>query len=324
MEANNNLKILVTGGTGFAGTHLIYELKQQGYTNIHSTSYGLLPENLTELLPEENFHKLDLTNAEATEQLIKDLKPNHIYHLASFAFVGESFARAHEVFGNNINLQVNILEAVRKYSPESRILIIGSGEEYGVSESDDELPIKEDHPLRPVNPYAVSKVTQDLLAYSYSISFGLQVLRVRPFNHIGEGQSTDFVVPAFVSQIVAIENGRQEELKAGSLEAARDFSDVKDVVKAYIRVMEKGKVNEVYNIGSGTGIKLSDLFEMMKSMTDVPVSVQQDKTRMRPLDVPVIIADISKISQLGWSPDIPLEKTLERIFAWYRAQADNL
>ncbi len=183
------------------------------------------------------------------------MQPTQIYHLASFAYVGKSFDKAEELLNNNILLQLNLLAAVKEFSPQSRLLVIGSAEEYGISLSDEEIPYDEDHKFRPINPYAVSKITQDMLAYVYYVSFGLDIVTVRPFNHIGERQSSDFAIPAFTNQVVAIERGEQEKLMVGNLTAIRDFTDVKDMMKAYIVAMNKGKKGEVYNIGSGTGVK---------------------------------------------------------------------
>ncbi len=307
-------RILITGGTGFAGSHLIEALLNEGYEDIYATSYGQVPSELKHLLPEHHFHQIDLTDATATTALIKEIQPDHIYHLASFAFVGESFARAGEVFQNNVTLQINLLDAVREHCPGARVLIVGSAEEYGISESPNELPINEEHPLRPVNPYAVSKVTQDLLGYSFGKSFNLQILRVRPFNHIGERQTTDFVVPAFISQVVAIENGKQDVLRVGNLNSVRDFTDVKDMVRAYITVMEKGLPLEVYNIGSGQGISMAELLEKIKALAKTEIIVEEDQSRMRPADIPEMVADPSKIKQLGWQPRISLDETIRRVF----------
>ncbi len=316
-------RILVTGGTGFAGSHLLEALLAEGYEDIHATSYSPVPAELQHLLPEHHFHQLDLTDAAATSALIKEIQPDQLYHLASFAFVGESFARASEVFQNNVTLQINVLEAVRQYCPSARVLIVGSAEEYGVSESPNELPINEEHPLRPVNPYAVSKVTQDLLGYSFGKSFNLQVLRVRPFNHIGERQTTDFVVPAFISQVVDIENGKQDVLRVGNLTSVRDFTDVKDMVRAYITVMEKGLPLAVYNIGSGQGISMAELLGKIRALAKTEVVVEEDQSRMRPADIPEMVADPSKIKQLGWQPRLSLDETLARVFQSLRNNSNN-
>lgn len=316
-------KILITGGTGFAGSHLVDALLHQGFHDIHVTTYSGENEYLAEFIGSENIHKVDLTNKEETANLIKNLQPDQIYHLASLAFVGKSFDQADKVLANNINLQQNVLLAVRDHCKKARLLVVGSAEEYGVSVSEDEIPVNENHPFRPINPYAVSKVAQDMLSYSYHISFGIDLVTVRPFNHIGERQSTDFAIPAFTKQIVAIENGEQTELKVGDLSTIRDFTDVKDMVKAYILVMNEGKSGEVYNIGSGVGIKMSDMVDMLSQLSTKEIKIVVDESRLRPHDIPKMIADNTKIKKLGWSPSIPIKETLERIIFWHR-QKENI
>ncbi|MEK7499376.1 MAG: GDP-mannose 4,6-dehydratase, partial [Patescibacteria group bacterium] len=234
------MKILVTGASGFAGSHLVEALKAVGQSDIYGTAYGN-SGYLATLLPQDHIIKVNLTDAEATSTLVEKVQPDQIYHLAAFAFVGESFDRAAELMQNNVTLQLNMLEAVRKHTPKAKLLVIGSAEEYGLS-TDKKEKINEDHPLQPVNPYAVSKIAQDLLGYSYQVSYGLNILRVRPFNHIGERQTPDFAIPAFAKQIVEVEQGKSNSLKVGNLDGVRDFTDVKDMVRAYITVIEKGKV----------------------------------------------------------------------------------
>lgn len=314
----NQPKILITGGTGFAGSHLVEQLLAQGYTDIHVTAFSSKASLVHTLLPQENIHQADLTNLESTVAVFQAVKPDQIYHLASFAFVGKSFERAHEVLSNNITLQQNVLQAVHTVVPDARLLVIGSAEEYGISFSEDEIPYTESHPLRPINPYAVSKATQSLLAFSYFISFELDIVMVKPFNHIGERQTPDFAVPAFTRQIVAIERGEQTELSVGNLDAIRDFTDVIDMVKAYIILMELGEKGEVYNVGTGVGIKMSDLLTQLINLAKVPITTTTDPSRFRPHDIPKMIANSAKIKALGWQPTIKLSDTLERIVNWYR------
>ncbi len=311
-------KILITGGTGFAGSHLVEALLAHGYSDIHVTSFGGTSEFMEKIISKENIHQLDLTNKENTELLIKELQPTQIYHLASFAYVGKSFDKAEELLSNNISLQLNLLKAVKEFAPNARLLVIGSAEEYGVSLSDDEIPCDENHKFRPINPYAVSKITQDMLAYVYYISFNLDIVTVRPFNHIGERQTLDFAIPAFINQVVAIENGEQEKLMVGDLNTIRDFTDVKDMVEAYIVVMSNGKKGEVYNIGSGVGVKMSDLVQKLASLSTKEIIIEEDKSRLRPHDIPKMIVNNDKIKSLGWSPKISLDESLARIIAFAR------
>ena len=306
-------KILITGGTGFAGSHLVEALQIEGYNNVHVTSYGGSSEYLEKLIGKDNIHQLDLTNKENTNSLIKKLVPDEIYHLASFAYVGKSFDKAEELLANNVTLQLNLLWAVKNFSPKSRLLVVGSAEEYGISVSEEEIPYDENHKFRPINPYAVSKITQDMLSYAYHVSFDLDIVTVRPFNHIGERQSPDFAIPSFTSQIVAIEKGEQEKLMVGNLTAIRDFTDVKDMMNAYIIVMNKGKKGEVYNIGSGKGVKMIDVVQKIASLSIKEIIIEEDKSRFRPHDIPEMVADNGKIKSLGWEPKISLEDSLARI-----------
>lgn len=321
--AQSDATVLITGGTGFAGSHLIEALVAAGYTNIHTTVFRDPPADLAELLPPDHFHPTDLTDQVATTELIKTLQPDHLYHLASFAAVGSSYGGVREVLTNNIGLQVNVLEAVKKHVPNARVLAIGSADGYGLSESPEELPVTEAHPLRPVNPYSVSKVAQDLLAYSYSRAYKLAIVRAIPFNHFGERQSPDFALPAFMTQIVKIERGEQEELRVGNLSAIRDLTDVKDIVQAYIVLMEQGEPGQTYNIGSGRGVQMQTVVDKLVSMAEKPVQVVQDPDRMRPIDVPELVAANAKMKALGWQPRHSLDESLKRTLSWYRAQHDT-
>lgn len=312
----NQPLILVTGGTGFAGSHLVEHLLAKGYTNVHTTCFHV-PEESELTLPYDHYHQVDLTKTEDTKVLFDDLRPDWIFHLASFAYVGKSFDKAPELFENNINLQLSVLEAVRQVCPQARLLTIGSAEEYGVIDEGTAL-ISEACPLNPVNPYAISKVTQDLLAQSYFLSFKLNVLRTRSFNHIGTGQTGDFAVPAFVQQIVKIERGEQEKLFVGNLEGVRDFTSVDDMVDAYILLMEKGEVGDVYNIGTGKGYHMQEIIDILCSLSTATIVLERDETRLRPLDVPRLVADNSKIRALGWNPTKEISIVLQEVLEEWR------
>lgn len=313
--------VLITGGTGFAGSHLVELLIEQGYTQIHVTAYNLAESYVTSLLPAENIHQLNLIDTQATATLIKDLRPNHIYHLAAMAEAGSSFESAEKTIVNNTLLQLNVLEAIRLHAPQARVLIIGSAQEYDLiklPQTNPPTPVSETQPLGPGNPYAVSKVSQDLMGLSYHYAYNLDVVRARPFNHSGERQMPAFAIPDFARQIALAESGQSSEIKVGNLEGIRDFTDVKDVVKAYVILMENGVAGEVYNIGSGQGFKMQDILDQLVTLATVPITITVDQDKLRPLDVPVVIADNAKMKQLGWQPTIPLAETLLRVLNYWR------
>lgn len=313
--------ILITGGTGFAGRHLINELITQGYQQIHTTHFGSAPVPAECTSPAVTIHQINLTDSAALRQLLFTIAPRQIYHLASIAAVGKSFEQAEALLHNNIMLQLHLLNAVKDCCPTARVLIIGSAEEYGrVPRDRHGQKINEDFPLNPINPYAVTKVTQDLLAQAFYFSYQLQILRVRPFNHIGEGQTVDFVVPAFASQIVAVERGQQPAVKVGNLSPVRDFTDVCDMVKAYILVMNRGQVGQVYNIGSGQGWTIQQVLDLLIQHSQHSIHVEVDDNRLRPSDVEYFVADAKKVQELGWSVAVPLTETLQRILNEWRAK----
>jgi len=311
---HSSQKILITGGTGFAGSHLVQALLDTKQTNIHVTSLSGKNKFIGSLLPQENIHQLDLLDPAATQDLLKKLQPTQIYALASIAEVGKSFQKARKILQENTSLYLNLLEAVRDQTPDARILAVLSADGYKPSDK----PIAENHRLSPLNPYGVSKVTQEMLCDSFAQAYDLSIVKVRPFNHIGPRQLPHFVVSAFAEQIVEIENGTQSELEVGNLTATRDFTDVRDTVLAYILLMKKGIPGEVYNVGSGTGYQIQEILDQLVGLSKLDISVKQDPSRMRPIDVPYMVADITKISQLGWSPTIPLKETLARIIEYWR------
>ncbi len=305
---NTSEIILVTGGTGFVGKHLLEYLKGLGFTNLHTTSLSGGESEVSGVA----VHAVDLRDSQRTAALFEEVMPTQVYHLASIASVGNSFDIADTLLADNTALQVSVLNAAKKYVPNARFLQVSSAEVYGVS-SQEELPITEQHPFKPINPYGVSKATQELLAAVYQRVFNMPIVIVRPFNHIGEGQSAAFALPAFAKQIVAIEKGAEPILSVGNLDAVRDFTDVKDVVKAYALLMEKGVVGEVYNLGSGTGVTMQSVLDQLLQLSTKKISVTVDPAKLRPLDIPVSFSDNGKLAQLGWKPSIALIETLERI-----------
>lgn len=314
-------KILITGASGFVGGHLATHLLTIPDLEIHGTY--LSDDSLYES-PVKNtitFHKTDLQQKEQIDVLIHEIKPDWIFHLAAQANVPISFKDPVATFHANIDSQVFLLEALRKENLlETRVLIVGSSEEYGYVKPD-ELPVKETTPLRPANPYSVSKIAQDYLAVQYNIAYKMPLIRVRPFNHIGPKQKTGYVVTDFAKQIADIEKGRTEPIiKVGNLEAKRDFTDVRDIVKAYPLLLEKGQPGEVYNIGFGVSHKVQEILDILLSFSTIKISIEVDQNKLRPSDVPEIVCDNTQIIQAtGWKPEIPLEQTLKDILDYWRS-----
>lgn len=317
----NSEEVLVTGGTGFVGSHLVELLLSRGITP-HVTSSSSEKGYVHTLLPEDHIHVVDLTHAESISQLFTAIQPSQIYHLAALAAVGSSYQQIEHIFENNVKLQLGLLETIKKQLPQSKVLVVGSGLEYDpyfLVGTQNQL-LTETSPLGPISPYAVSKVFQDLLALSYHYSYGLNIVRVRPFNHIGERQSPEFAIPAFAKQIVAIERGQQGELLVGDLQATRDITDVKDVVRAYLLLMEKGQVGQVYNVGSGQGRTMQEFLDRLCDLSTATIKVSVETSRLRPNDPQFLVADISKITQLGWHAEIELNNTLQRVLQYWRNQ----
>lgn len=314
------MRILVTGASGFVGRHLCQHLLAQGDsiqifgTCIQNTAK---PDGVT-------WHVLDLRDAVATRALVAETRPDAIYHLAAQASVDDSFKDAWGTIENNIRAQLNLFEACIALNAKPRLLIVTSAEIYGRVRSE-ELPITEDTPLRPANPYSVSKATQDLLGLQYFFSHQLPIIRVRPFNHIGAGQSERFVATAFGLQIARIEQGLQEPIiHVGNLEALRDFTDVRDVVSAYALLMQKGEAGTAYNVASGRSIRVSELLEGLLALSPVAIKVEIDPARLRPIDLPIISVACKRLQEAtGWQPQIPLEMTLRDILNDCRQRVQN-
>jgi GDP-4-dehydro-6-deoxy-D-mannose reductase len=309
-------KILITGATGFVGKHLVNSLLSQQELEVIGTyrsEPGQMPEGV-------QLEKVNLLDQDAVDNLISTHKPDAVYHLAGLPSAAESFKTPADSITNNIIGELLVLEALRKHELiETKVLVVSTAEVYGFITSDD-LPIDEATALRPVNPYAVSKIAQDYLGLQYRLSYRMNIVRVRPFNHIGPGQKDTFVLSSFGRQIAEIEKGKSDPvLHVGNLEAKRDFTDVRDMVKAYQLALEKGEKGDVYNIGSGVSRKIEDLLTTMLSFSTVKIDVKADPERFRPIDVPEIVCDSTKFTNLtGWKPEIGIEQTLQDILDYWR------
>lgn len=309
-------KVLITGYAGFVGSYVADTIVSQPDCEIigtYRTNRPQAPANVT-------LENVDLLNQEAVDALIQKYTPDSIYHLAGQSSAAESFKAPASYITNNVIAELNILEALKKHElTETKILAVSTAEVYGAIRPES-LPIDETTELRPVNPYAVSKVAQDYLGLQYFLSYKLGVIRVRPFNHIGPGQKETFVIASFAKQIAEIEKGKKGPvLLVGNLEAKRDFTDVRDIVKAYSLILEKGKVGEVYNIGSGVSRSIADMLQTLLSLSSATIEVKEDPDRLRPIDVPEIVCDSSKLHELtGWKPEISIEQTLQDILDYWR------
>ena len=313
-------KALVTGIAGFAGSHLAEDLYSQKFTVFGFFLSNHLLLNLSHLKDKINLIECDLLDSKKVEKSVKLINPDYVFHLAAFSSPKDSFKNPKETLKNNIFGQINLLEALAKIKSNAKILIVGSADEYGQVDSK-YLPIKEKTPLSPISPYAVSKVAQDMLGLQFFLHYGLQIVRVRPFNHIGPRQSLSFVVPSFAAQIAELEKKGGGIIKVGNLENSRDFTDVRDMVRAYWLALEKGKYGEVYNVGLGKALKIADILKMMIGLSKVKIIVKKDTKRIPPQDIETIYCNYSKFKKTtGWQPQIPIIQTLADTIEYERAK----
>lgn len=314
-------KALITGITGFAGSYLAeYLVSTRKYVVSGTYLFEESLRNVSAIKSKLNLIKADLSLEKSVLDIIKEVSPSVIFHLAALTSPADSFKNPIETLTNNISLQVNLLEAVKKNNLfNTKILIVSSADIYGLVKKED-LPIDEQTPLIPTNPYSVSKITQDFLGLTYFLSYNLKIIRVRPFNHIGPRQSPQFVVSSFAKQIAEIEKGKREPtLRVGNLDAKRDFTNVKDMVAAYVLAIEKGKDGEVYNIGTGTSYKISDILNRLVLLSSKRIKIEEEEGLLRPSDNPELICDASKFVKLtAWKPEVPIERTLKDTLDYWR------
>jgi len=315
-------RVLVTGVTGFAGSHLVdYMLTRNDCEIIGIQRWRSPLENIEHFKDRITLVECDLRDASSTRDTLERVRPDWIFHLAAQSFVPTSWSAPTESLTTNVLGQLNIFEAVRRIGLQCRIQLACSSEEYGMV-YENELPIRETNPLRPLSPYAVSKVAQDLLGYQYWMSWKVDSVRTRGFNHEGPRRGPVFVASDFAKQIADIEKGlKPPVLHVGNLEARRDFTDVRDMVRAYWLALEKCEPGEVYNICSGRAYSIQQVLDLLLGMSKAKIEVRQDRMRLRPSDVPVLIGDRSKFTKAtGWEPAIPFERTLQDMLEFWRAR----
>ncbi len=319
------MRSLITGVGGFAGSHLADLLLSQRDNPDERASEVWGCDRNGQRQPyhaaDMRLAAVDLRDPAATRDLLATVRPDRVYHLAGQAHVGDSWKDPWETLEVNLRAQVNLLEGLVGLGQAPRVLVVGSADEYGVVRPD-ELPLNEDSPLRPDSPYSVSKVGQDMLGLQYFLSHRLPVVRVRPFNHIGPRQNRRFAAADFAAQIAAIEAGQQPPIiKAGNLAARRDFTDVRDMVRAYSLALEQGEVGAVYNLGRGQSWAIAHLLDTLLGLSTAQIAVEFDQARLRPSDLPDLVCDASRFkARTGWEPRVPLEQTLLDLLNYERAR----
>jgi GDP-4-dehydro-6-deoxy-D-mannose reductase len=318
------MKILITGISGFVGSHLAEYCLTMPEVEVYGTilSHHLGDEmmRIDRIKDKIKLFECNLTNRIAVERVLQEVKPDKIFHLAAQSFVRVSWDGPEDTIFNNIMSELNIFESCRNLGINPVIQIAGSSEEYGLV-LENEIPIKETNQLKPLSPYAVSKIGQEMLGYQYCKSYGLKIILTRAFNHEGPGRGEQFVTSTFAKQIAQIEKGKQEPIvKVGNLQAQRDYTDVRDMICAYWLATEKCEFGKPYNICSGKVWKIEKVLDFLLSLSAVKnIKVEQDAERMRPSDVQILQGDYSEFKRAtGWEPKIPFEKTLEDMLNYWR------
>lgn len=308
-------KALIIGGAGFVGNYLMDYLKKEYGWSVAVTKME------SEVIQKEDIdiYDLDILDKDAIVKVLYLVKPDYIFHLAAQSSVGLSWKNPGITIDVNIKGSVNLLEAIKKWGGTPRILMIGSGEEYGYI-SKESIPIQEETILHPGNIYAATKACQNMLGKIYSDAYQMEIIMVRAFNHIGPAQSPIFVISDFCKQVAEIEKAqRPPVIQVGNLSAYRDFTDVRDVVAAYTLLMKKGKSGETYNVGSGKAIQIQTILEEILQLSSVEIKIEVDKAKLRPVDIPVIEADIKKLVETtGWKRKYKLIDTLKETLNYWR------
>lgn len=316
---NKGKKALITGITGFVGSHMAELLLKEGVEVYGIQRWRSKSDNIEHIKDKIKFEEADLLDAHSLYTVVDKIKPDYIFHLAAQSFVQSSWASPTQTLEVNIIGSAHLFEAVRKTGLPIPIQIACSSEEYGMV-LPNEVPIKETNPLRPLSPYAVSKLAMDYLGYQYHQSYKMNIIRTRGFNHTGPRRGEVFAESSFAKQIAEIEKGKREPVvSVGNLEAQRDYTDVRDMVKAYYLSVQKCEPGEAYNIATGSAWKIQKVLDLLISFSKSKVEIRPDPTRMRPSDVEILIGDNTKfVARTGWKPEIPFEKTMEDLLNYWR------
>ena len=319
------MRLLITGITGFVGSHMAEYALAQGAQVFGSVRWRSRTENIEHLRGTVELIDCDLRDMASVRRLLTLAAPTHVIHLAAQSFVGTSWHTPAETFSTNTAGQINLLESIRDLKIAPRFLVIGTSEEYGLVHPD-EVPITETNPLRPLSPYAVSKVAQDLMGFQYFKSYGLPIIRTRAFNHEGPRRGDVFVTSNFAKQVAEIEAGlRKPVIFVGDLKPRRDYSDVRDIVRGYWILLDRGEPGEVYNLCSGRSWTIQQVLDFNVREARVKgITVETDLARMRPSDVMILEGDPAKIARLGWKVEIPFEQTLSDLLTYWRQRVSGL
>ena len=323
------MRAIVTGAYGFVGRYLTRELAEAGYEVLAEDIIDLCPSNRSangfEELPEGVvYKKCDLLNASAVEKLVKEWNPDAVFHLAAQSSGALSFEDPVGTVRTNVLGFLNLIEAVRKNKKSARILAVGSCEEYGKRPSE-EMPLSENAGIEPANPYAASKAAQTILALQYSRAFDMDIIVTRSFNHTGPGQSIRFVLPSFARQCARVKAGIDAPvIKTGNLDVLRDFLDVRDVVRAYRALVEKGEKGHIYNVCSGEGLNLQNALKMIINEAGITVDIQTDPDLLRPVDVPVFTGSNRKLrNDTGWERKITAKEMISDLLKYWCERSKN-
>ena len=279
----------------------------------HSTKNRNIADNFTK----SSLLECDVNDVYSVEKVLSEVRPDVIFHFASYVSVYDSFKNPLPAFQTNMIGTANLLEAVKKIVPNAKILIPGSAEEYG-KVSEDKMPIKRDYPLNPINPYGISKKVQEEIGLYYFQTYGLNIYFTRTFHYTGPGQPLGFVCSDLAKQVADAENGKIKSIKVGNLKAKRDFTDIRDIVAAYWKVINKGQVGEVYNVCSGKSVSIKEILNKLIKLSKKDLSVEVDTNKLRPSDVPDFIGDNTKLKNVGWRPKYSISDSLNALLEGWR------